>query len=181
VAGMITKLQLCLLNGIDSLDLISELVRMSKLEDSHLDKVDDILSRVLKTYETYHHDGSSELESNQPLGNWNLVQLQKSLGFALAACNRLPLKKVQAMNLSRAIQLPLILECFIGSCTADYADISAILDKPVIDTNDKMEFEVHSLWSLISLSTWIFDYLRWILREWNMFFNCKRPKDSSNV
>lgn len=125
--------------------------------------------------------GSSDLDSNQLLDNWNLVQLQKSLGFALIACKRLPCKQIQAMNLSRAIQLPLILECFIGSCTTDYADIVAILDKPVIDNNDKVEFDVDSLWSLISLLTWIFDYLRWVLREWNMFFHCKRPKYSSNV
>lgn len=144
-----------------------------------IDKVNDIVSNVLDAYEK-HYNGTKEL-SNRPLDDWNLASLTKAYGFAIAVYNRLPEKKIQAVNLSRAVQLPFILECFIASCSTDYAEITAILNKPNIDTNDKIEFDPDSLWSLISLSTWIYDYLRWALREWYMLFNCKKPNDARKL
>ncbi|EPB91383.1 hypothetical protein HMPREF1544_01704 [Mucor circinelloides 1006PhL] len=178
VKAITQKLQLCLLNNVDYLDLVSELACMHKI-DQHKDKVNDIVSNVLDAYEK-HYNGTKEL-SNRPLDDWNLASLTKAYGFAIAVYNRLPEKKIQAVNLSRAVQLPFILECFIASCSTDYAEITAILNKPNIDTNDKIEFDPDSLWSLISLSTWIYDYLRWALREWYMLFNCKKPNDAQNV
>lgn len=193
-------MQLCLLNNVDYLDLVSQLVCMHKI-DQHkgtclsarfffflrhivltllcIDKVNDIVSNVLDAYEK-HYNRTKEL-SNRPLDDWNLASLSKAYGFAIAVYNRLPEKKIQAVNLSRAVQLPLILECFIASCSTDYAEITAILNKPNIDTNDKIEFDPDSLWSLISLSTWIYDYLRWVLREWYMLFNCKKPNDARKL
>ncbi|KAI8641915.1 hypothetical protein BD408DRAFT_417331 [Parasitella parasitica] len=172
------KLQLCLLNNTDYLDLVSELVCMNKVEE-HKEKVNIIVKNVLNFYEI-HCNGTKEL-SNQPLEDWNLANLEKAYGFAMAVYSRLPDSKIQSINLSRAIQLPLILECFIGSCTTENTDIMAILNKQAIDTNDRIEFDPDSLWSLVSLSTWIYDYLRWILREWYLLFNSKKPNDAHNT
>ncbi|KAI7889562.1 uncharacterized protein EV154DRAFT_273991 [Mucor mucedo] len=171
VKELIEKLQLCLLNNVDFMDLISELVRMSKQDK---DQPEDIINQVLTTYEI--QCGESPLE---PLENWSLANLEKGYGLAMAAYRRLPDKKIASVNLSRAIQLPVILECFMASCTTDYEEIIKVLEKENIDTNVKLEFDPDSLWSLISVSTWIRDYLKWILREWNMLFNCISPADSS--
>ncbi|CEP13902.1 hypothetical protein [Parasitella parasitica] len=157
------KLQLCLLNNTDYLDLVSELVCMTKLQE-HKEKVNTIVKNVLDSHEM-HYNGSKEL-SNRPLEEWSLASLEKAYGFAMAVYSRLPDTKIQSINFSKAIQLPLILECFIGSCTTEITEIRTILDKQNIDTNDRIEFDSNSLWSLVSLSTWIYDYLKWILREW---------------
>lgn len=117
--------------------------------------------------------GSPELE------DWSLARLEKAYGLAMAAYERLPGKKIQSVNLSRAMQLPVILECFISSCSSNYEDITAALEKNNVDDNVKLEFDSDSIWSLISLSTWIRDFVRWILREWNVLFNSIRPKNSS--
>lgn len=135
---------------------------------------------MLDAYETHYNDTKEE-PFNRPLEDWSLASLETAYGFALAVYSRLPDKKIQSVNLSRAVQLPLILECFMASCTTDYADMTAILNKPTLDTSDKMEFDPDSLWSLISLSTWIYDYLRWVLREWYMLFNCKKPNDARKL
>ncbi|RCH89292.1 hypothetical protein CU098_007860 [Rhizopus stolonifer] len=124
---------LCLLNNQDYTDLISELVRMPQ--------PDTVIHDVLASYESYVKD-STRLFS------------EKAYGFALAVYRRLPNKQVQYTNFSRAIQLPLILECFM-SATVD----------------ETTEFDVHSLWSLVSLSSWIYDYVRWLLREWYLLFH----------
>lgn len=44
-------------------------------------------------------------------------------------CNnrRLPEKQIPFINLIKAIQLPIIYECFIGSCTSDITDITTVL------------------------------------------------------
>lgn len=167
------KLQLCLLNDIDFVDLISELVRMSKL-DGFKDKADDIIQDVLTTY---------EIQCRSPeLSDWSLAKLEKAYGLAMATYQRLPEKKIQSVNLSRALQLPVILECFISSCSSDYKDIMDALEKENIDDeNVKLEFDADSLWSLISLSNWTRDYVRWILREWNVLFNSIRPKNSRKL
>lgn len=144
-----------------------------------IEKVNNIVNNVLNSYEM-HYNGSKEL-TNQPLEDWDLASLEKAYGFAMAIYSRLPDNKIQNINISRALQLPLILECFIGSCTTEYSDIMTILNKQNIDTNDKIEFDPDSLWSLISLSTWIYDYLKWILREWYMLFHCKKPNDSRKL
>lgn len=129
---------------------------------------------MLTTYEL--QCGESLLE---PLENWSLANLEQGYGLAMAAYRRLPDKQIASINLSRGIQLPVILECFMASCTTDYEDMIKVLEKENIDTNVKLEFDPDSLWSLISVSTWIRDYLKWILREWNMLFNCLRPAGSS--
>ncbi|KAK4515332.1 Sulfate permease 2 [Mucor velutinosus] len=178
VKAITQKLQLCLLNNVDYLDLISELASIHKLAQ-HKDKVDAIISNVLDAYEM--HYGKAEELSNRPLEDWSLASLETAYGFAMAVYSRLPEKQIQSINLSRAVQLPLILECFIASCTTDYSDITGILNKSTLDANDKIEFDPDSLWSLISLSTWIYDYLRWVLREWYMIFNCKKPNDAQNA
>ncbi|GAA5796194.1 hypothetical protein HPULCUR_001563 [Helicostylum pulchrum] len=170
VKKLTQKLQLCLLNDVDFVDLISELVRMSKLDGSK-DKADDIIQDVLTTYEI--QCGSPELP------DWSLAKLEKAYGLAMATYQRLPEKKIQSVNLSRALQLPVILECFISSCSSDYKAIMDALEKENIDDeNVKLEFDADSLWSLISLSNWTRDYVRWILREWNVLFNSIRPKNS---
>lgn len=142
-------------------------------------KVNTIVHNVLNSYEM-HYNEMHEL-TNRPLEDWNLAGLEKAYGFAMAVYSRLPDSKVQSVNLSRAAQLPLILECFIASCTTEYSEVVAIINKPSIDTDDKLEFDPNSLWSLVSLSTWIYDYLRWILREWYMLFNSKKPNDSRKL
>ncbi|KAF1798362.1 hypothetical protein FB192DRAFT_1391172 [Mucor lusitanicus] len=184
VKAITQKLQLCLLNNVDYLDLVSELACMRTV-DQHKDTVDAIVSRVLDAYETHYNNNNStskeEELSNRPLEDWSLASLETAYGFAMAVYSRLPEKQVQSINLSRAVQLPLILECFLASCTTDYSEITAIMNKSTLDTNDKIEFDPDSLWSLISLSTWIYDYLRWVLREWYMLFNCKKPNDSQNA
>lgn len=85
---------------------------------------------------------------------------------------------MQYTNLCRAIQLPVILECFIGSSTTDYATVIQTLQKSTIDDTAKIEFNPNSLWSLVSLSNWTWDYVKWVLREWNMLLHCKRPNNA---
>lgn len=97
----------------------------------------------------------------------------------MAAYKRLPEKKIASINLSRAVQLPVILECFMASCSSDYEEMIKVLEKENIDKSVELEFDPDSLWSLISISSWIRDYLKWIFREWNMLFNCIRPANSS--
>lgn len=152
---------------------------LSVLTLNFIEKINHIVNSVLNSYEMYYN-GSKEL-TNQPLEDWDLASLEKAYGFAMAIYSRLPNSKIQSINLSRALQLPLILECFIGSCTTEYSEILTILNKQTIDTNDKVEFDPDSLWSLISLSTWIYDYLKWILREWYLLFNCKKPNNSRKL
>ncbi|KAL9545146.1 hypothetical protein MBANPS3_007279 [Mucor bainieri] len=177
VKAITQKLQLCLLNNVDYLDLVSELARMHAL-DQHKDTVEAIVSRVLDAYEMHYNNNNTKL-SNRPLEDWSLASLETAYGLAMAVYSRLPEKQIQSINLSRAVQLPLILECFLASCTT--TDMTAILNKPTLDTNDKVEFDPDSLWSLISLSTWIYDHVRWVLREWYMLFNCKKPNDAQNA
>lgn len=178
---------------MDYLDLVSEIAYMSKEEEyrgmgilninisyslSILDQAYAIINNVLDAYETHFNEDGDTLQTNQPLSNWNLSSLEKAYGLALAFYKRLPEKRVQYDNLCRAVQLPIILECFIGSCTTYYADVVDILEKNTIDENAKIEFNANSLWSLISLSDWTWDYVKWILREWNMLLHCKRPNNA---
>jgi hypothetical protein len=51
----------------------------------------------------------------------------------------------------------------------------------VLTLYKKNKKTLDSLWSLVSLASWSFDYLRWILREWNMLFNRIRPHNSSKL
>jgi hypothetical protein len=162
---------------MDYLDLVSEIAYMSKQEE-HQGQSYAIISNVLDAYEIYFNEDGDTLQSNQPLSNWNLPSLEKGYGVALAFYKRLPEKQVQYDNLCRAIQLPVLLECFIGSCATHYSDVMDILEKNTIDENATIEFNPNSLWSLISLSNWTWDYLRWILREWNMLLHIKRPNNA---
>lgn len=105
---------------------------------------------------------------------WNVGQLQKAYGLALTVFTRLPGKQVQTTNLSRGLQLPVILECFISSCSSNYKDITRMFNKEDVH----LEFEPNSLWSLVLLSTWIFDYVKWVLHEWNMLLHSKKSQIS---
>ncbi|KAI9473598.1 MAG: hypothetical protein EXX96DRAFT_487790 [Benjaminiella poitrasii] len=183
VNSLACKLKLCLLNNVDYLDLISDIVNASK-QEGYEDKPDEIISNVLNMYEAYYNDGTNlngQLEINQPLENWSLAHLEKAYGIAMAMYKRLPNKQVHSTNLMKAIQLPIILESFLSSCSTNHSDILNILEKKSIDDEQvQLEFYPNSLWSLVSLSTWTLDYLKWILREWNMLFNCRRPKNSNS-
>lgn len=175
------KLQLCLLNDIDFIDLVSELVRMHAL-DEYKDKPDEIMNEVLTRYEFMcGYTGESSLTKNAPLEEWSLAKLDKAYGLAMATYKRLPEKTVQSLNFARAVQLPTILECFISSCSTHYEQVLTVIneDDTSLEDSVKIDFNPDSLWSLISLSTWTFDYIRWLLREWNMLFNRKRPAGSS--
>jgi hypothetical protein len=145
-----------------------------------LDKPDEIINTVLTTYEIVCN-GSNKLESNEPLENWSPAKLARAYGLIMAVYKRLPGKNLQYINLSRAVQLPLILDCFISSCSSSSEEIYKALERDTIDDTVKLEFDPDSLWSLISLFTWTSDYVRWILREWNMLFNWKRPQNSSKI
>lgn len=136
----------------------------------------------MTTYEIVCTGGSgNKLESNKPLENWSSAKLAKAYGLVMALYKRLSGKNIQSINLSRAVQLPLILDCFISSCTSSSEEIQKVLERETIDENIKLEFDPDSLWSLISLFTWTCDYVRWILREWNLLINCKRPQNSGKL
>ncbi|KAI8374192.1 uncharacterized protein BYT42DRAFT_547273 [Radiomyces spectabilis] len=160
-----------LLNHTDDTDLISELVRLSQTENA--DVPENIIKKALAVYNAHCSQRcisvnvSQDDKPNQEVGleDWSLAQLGRAYGLALGTYKRLSNKNTQYINFCKAIQLPIILECFIGSCTSDYAEILKVLD---------------SLWSLISLSQWVLDHVRWGLREWYTLFNCKRPKDSNS-
>lgn len=132
----------------------------------------------MDAYEIHYNEDGDTLQSNQPLANWNLAALEKAYGLALAFYKRIPEKQVQYSNLCRAVQLPVILECFISSCTTQYSQVVEILEKSSIDDQAKIEFDPSSLWSLISLSNWTWDYVKWILREWNMLLHLRRPNNA---
>ncbi|RCI04160.1 hypothetical protein CU098_012062, partial [Rhizopus stolonifer] len=161
VDALITKFQYCLFNNVDTIDLISELVRLSKQPGSG-DKPTEIIDNVLTAYEAHCQDQVEE---------WNVGQLQKAYGLALAALNRLPNKQIQSINLSRGMQLPVILECFISSCS-NYKNVMKVFNKEQVH----LEFEPNSLWSLTLLSTWIFNFVKWVLHEWDMLLHSKRSQ-----
>ncbi|CAO3638149.1 unnamed protein product [Cunninghamella echinulata] len=178
-------IQLSLLNQIDNLDLISELIRIM-----HQNKCDDkIINNTLLAYESFSYQEDinnlrvlSNLESiinnsDYSYEEWDLVKNGPAYGFVIGVYRRLPEKRVPFINLIKAIQLPIIYECFIGSCTSDISDITAVLDSP--DENKiNLTFNPDSLWSLVPLASWTFEYVRWILKEWNLLFNSKYPKGS---
>ncbi|KAG2222177.1 hypothetical protein INT45_007194 [Circinella minor] len=185
--SMISKLlKLTLLNQSDDLDLISELVRLSQLPNVKENTAEEIISNAMMTYQVFcnHNHVNDILISPQPDGlsgirDWNLPQRGRAYGLALGTCRRLSSTNIQYVNLSKAIQLPVILECFIGSCKSDFTTITKVLDDlKISEEGQSLEFEADSLWSLISLTTWTLDFVRWILRKWNTLFNCKRPKNS---
>lgn len=181
VKTLTQKLQLCLLNDIDFIDLVSELVRMHGF-DEYKDKPDEIMNEVLTRYELQcEYTGESSLTANAPLEEWSLAKLDKAYGLAMATYKRLPGKTIQSLNFARAVQLPTILECFISSCSTNYEQVLTVINEDTsLEDSVKIDFNSDSLWSLISLSTWTFDYIRWLLREWNMLFNRKRPAGSNN-
>ncbi|KAI7879483.1 hypothetical protein K492DRAFT_131308 [Lichtheimia hyalospora FSU 10163] len=150
-------LKLSLLNETDDLDLISELIR---------DQSEPLL--VSPTTESTDKSLSS-LE-------WSLPQRGRAYGLSLGVFRRLSSTKVQYTNLCKAVQLPIVLECFIGSCKSDYADITKLL----VGSGDSYFLDTDSLWSLMSLTNWTLDFMRWTLRKWNMLFNCRRPKGSKS-
>ncbi|KAI9489933.1 hypothetical protein BDB00DRAFT_840113 [Zychaea mexicana] len=185
--SMISKLlKLTLLNQSDDLDLISELVRLSQLPGMKENTAEDIISNAMLSYQVYCIQNRIDdvLISPKPdtlsgIRDWNLPQQGRAYGLALGTCRRLSSTNIQYVNLSKAIQLPIILECFVGSCRSDYATVSKMLnDLKISEEGKSLEFEADSLWSLISLTTWTLDFVRWILRKWNTLFNCKRPKSS---
>ncbi|KAG0176146.1 mediator complex subunit [Apophysomyces sp. BC1021] len=178
-------IKLGLLNNTDTLDIISELVRFGRCPE-HKDIPEQIVNEALAAYEIYCGQGDANIFQAKPgmsqslttPDDWNLAQLGQAYGLALGTYKRLPTKRIQYINLTKAIQLPVILECFLGSCTSDYSDITEVLESKTVDIKHNLEFEPDSLWSLVSLANWILDLVRWMLREWNMLFNCKRPKNS---
>ncbi|KAI8145254.1 hypothetical protein BJV82DRAFT_667151 [Fennellomyces sp. T-0311] len=184
---MISKLlKRTLLNQSDDLDLISELVRLSQQPNVKENTAQNIISDAMMTYQVYCNQNRVDdvLISPQPdalsgIGGWNLPQRGQAYGLALGTCRRLPSAHIQYINLCKAIQLPVILECFLGSCRSDYSTVSKVLDDlKIVEDGQNLEFEADSLWSLVSLTTWTLDFVRWILRKWNTLFNCKRPKNS---
>ncbi|CDH55839.1 hypothetical protein RO3G_03953 [Lichtheimia corymbifera JMRC:FSU:9682] len=180
-------LKLSLLNETDDLDLISELIRVNAIS-GHDDATESLVLDVIKSYHVYCHQDQSEPllvsptteSSSKSSGSleWSLPQRGRAYGLSLGVF-RLSSTKVQYTNLCKAIQLPIVLECFIGSCKSDYADITKVLDSnTIVDGKATLEFDTDSLWSLMSLTNWTLDFMRWTLRKWNMLFNCRRPKDS---
>ncbi|KAI9311047.1 hypothetical protein BX666DRAFT_2000266 [Dichotomocladium elegans] len=209
--SMINKaLKLSLLNQIDDLDIVSELIRINGLpENSSI--AEKVIQDVLTSYQIYCQQNqvnpvpvapSSALDPNDDksltLRDWSLPQLGRAYGLALGTYRRLPCKTVQYTNLCKAIQLPVILECFIGSCKSNFSDIDKVLSKingqvgcnylgyniyglgamTISEEKATLEFETSSLWSLMALTTWTLDFVRWILKKWNVLFHCKRPKNS---
>ncbi|CAO3642677.1 unnamed protein product [Cunninghamella blakesleeana] len=187
--GTVTTLerhiQLSLLNQIDNLDLISELIRLRK----HVHCDDKIINNILLAYESFsYQDDINNLQilssldsiiksSDYSYEDWDLVKNGPAYGFVIGVYRRLPEKQIPFINLTKAIQLPIIYECFIGSCTSDITDITTFLESPT-DSNINLTFNPDSLWSLVPLSNWIFEYVRWNLKEWNLLFNSKYPKGS---
>jgi hypothetical protein len=99
------------------------------------------MNDVLLNYEIYYSQGrqnTTKLERHLPIEEWSLAQLTRAYGLALSVYKRLPNKQIHSINLSRAIQLPVVLECFVGSCTSNYADIVNVLEKNATDI--KLEF-----------------------------------------
>ncbi|KAI8331319.1 hypothetical protein BC941DRAFT_505814 [Chlamydoabsidia padenii] len=190
-AGTITTLEqlikLSLLNQIDNLDLTSELIRIGQLQ-SHKDIQDIVINNALMAYESFfYQDDVNALEAmpspdtikQHAADDWDLARSRLAYGLAIGTYRYIPSKRIEFTNLIKAIQLPIILECFMGSCTSDLADILNVFDSTTVDNNKKnLSFAPDSLWSLVSLSSWTFDYIRWILKEWNMLFNTLHPKNS---
>ncbi|KAI8368709.1 hypothetical protein BD560DRAFT_131812 [Blakeslea trispora] len=133
------QLQLCLLNNHDYLDLVSYLIH-TYTED----QTDTVLHHVLLKHQQYMPSDMAE---------WSLAQREKPFGLAMAIYKRIPNRQIQFTHFSRAVQLPLILNCFESS------------------QNEEGQFDISSLWSLVSLSQWIYDYLQWLLREWYLLFH----------
>ena len=174
---MTQKLQLCLINDVDFLDLVSELVRMNDIE-----RVDTLLNEILTRYELQcGYSGATTLTANEPLENVSLAKLEKAFGLVMATYQRLPSKSIQYMNLTRAIQLPVILECFKSSCSTEYEQMLQLIEKDTVEDQVKLQFTTESIWSLISLSTWTCDYVKWILKEWNVLLNTKRPTEQNRT
>ncbi|CAO3597757.1 unnamed protein product [Absidia cylindrospora] len=187
--GIITTLKqsikVSLLNQTDNLDLISELIRIGRLQD-HKDVPERVVNNALLAYESFFYQDDinallaipgPELKKDDEASDWNLARSRPAYGLAIGTYRYIPDKRIEFTNLIKAIQLPIILECFMGSCTSDMADITDVLDSTV-DSKKQLSFNPDSLWSLVSLSSWTFDYVRWILKEWNLLFNSRHPKNS---
>ncbi|KAI8096863.1 uncharacterized protein BX664DRAFT_275230 [Halteromyces radiatus] len=181
------QMKLSLLNQTDNLDLISEVIRIGQLP-GYEDISDQILENVLLAYESFFYQQDLNILQATPESNiikrndieeWTLARTRPAYGLAIGTYRYLSGKRMQFINLTKAIQLPIILECFMGSCTSDLDDMNEVLD-----FNNKsskfLSFNPDSLWSLVSLSTWTLDYVRWTLQEWNILFNSRHPKTSGN-
>ncbi|KAI9251557.1 hypothetical protein BY458DRAFT_536141 [Sporodiniella umbellata] len=155
------QLKRCLFENVDATDLISELVRLGK-QPGLEDKPMEILDSILTSYESQHKDQEED---------WNIGLLQKAYGFAITTLNRLPDKKIQSINMIRGMQLPTILECFNSSCL-NYNSIDKCFSKERVD----VEFDFNSFWSLAVLSTWVFDFVKWILHEWDLLMYSKNDQ-----
>ncbi|ORX60311.1 hypothetical protein DM01DRAFT_1332468 [Hesseltinella vesiculosa] len=179
-------LKLSLLNRRDNLDLISEVIRLGRQANSQ-DLPDRITNNVLSALESFNSQTNiNHLVSNQAdtpefslSDEMSLAKIGHAYGFAIGVYRRLPSKKFAFTNLTKALQLPIILECFIGSCTSKHTDIATALD---VTTGDEamsaLTFNPESLWSLVYLSMWVLDYTRWVLKEWNVLFNSRHPEGS---
>ncbi|KAF7724871.1 mediator complex subunit [Apophysomyces ossiformis] len=140
--------KLGLLNNTDSLDIISELVRFGRTPE-YKEMPEQVINAALAAYEIYCGQGDANLFQAKPdvhqiqasPDDWNLAQLGQAYGLALGTYKRLPNKRVQYINLTKAIQLPVILECFLGSCTSDYSYIAEVLESKTLDIKQSLEFE----------------------------------------
>ncbi|KAL0083828.1 hypothetical protein J3Q64DRAFT_1749578 [Phycomyces blakesleeanus] len=181
-------LKLSLLNNTDKLDLTTELVRLGKVPE-HKDTPERVVLETLVAYETYCNQGDIRVFSFErkkeileiPVKRseeWCPTQMGNAFGLAMSTFRIMPEKRIQYKNLSKAIQLPVILECFVASCTSERSVVSDILEKYSLDTRVNLSFSPDALWSLVPLATWTLDYMRWLLQQWSVLFNTRRPKSS---
>ncbi|KAI7871231.1 hypothetical protein BDF14DRAFT_1764598 [Spinellus fusiger] len=183
-------LKLSLLNNTSRLDLTTELVRLGRLP-GHQDTPEKLILEALVAYEDYYRHGHLSVFSvknrvimaNKPYEvteDWCLSHMGRAYGLALGVFRHIPEKRIQFKNMCKAIQLPVILECFMASCATDHETVGGILESENLETNKIcIMFEPESLLSLIPLATWTLDYVRWILQQWTLLLNTKRPTTSS--
>ncbi|KAI9007496.1 hypothetical protein CLU79DRAFT_778630 [Phycomyces nitens] len=181
-------LKLSLLNNTDKLDLTSELVRLGKIPE-HKDTPERVMLETLVSYENYCNQGDLSVFSFERRKDimeipfrrseeWCHTQMGHGFGLAMSTFRIMPEKRVQYKNLCKAMQLPVILECFIASCTSERSVISDVLEKHSLDTRINLTFSPEALWSLVPLATWTLDYMRWLIQQWCVLFNTKRPRTS---
>ncbi|KAI8070723.1 hypothetical protein BC940DRAFT_295407 [Gongronella butleri] len=186
VAKVEEQIKLCLLNRRDNLDLISEVIRISHLPEQQ-NVADRVISNALSAIESFFEqaDMNRLLATSKPAvafdlaDELSLAKVRPAYGIAMGVYRRLPAKQIAFTNLTKALQLPVILDCFMASCTSPHTDIAEAIDIEN-DSNKgiKLAFQPESLWSLVYLSNWILDYTRWVLKEWNILFNSRHPKGS---
>ncbi|SAM09381.1 hypothetical protein [Absidia glauca] len=142
------SIELSLLNQIDNLDLISELIRIGQLK-THKDVPDIVINKTLTAYECFFYQDdvntlqatpASDTIKQHTTNDWDLARSRPAYGLAIGTYRYIPEKRIEFKNLIKAIQLPIILECFMGSCTSDLDDILDVLDSTTDSSKKALSF-----------------------------------------